>query len=190
MSKVRSPCTVCSTTIGICGLIAAPSWRGCTRSCASSGLDRLAPERDAAEHEAEGLPRRRPRAVEEGRGRGGRLAGVDPAAAVRLRRAVPSRQLQLQPVLAAAAARDQLLPRRPERVVDDRAEPKGAPGFDDEPAAPAEDRRGVVGRCHESGALTPVPAPARAEARPALPARATPPAPRAAPDPRAARPCA
>jgi hypothetical protein len=66
---------------------------------------------------------------------------------------VPSRQLQLQPVLAAAAARDQLLPRRPERVVDDRAEPKGAPGFDDEPAAPAEDRRGVVGRCHESGAL-------------------------------------
>src|SRR5256885_6179034 len=27
MSKVRSPCTVCSTTIGICGLIAAPSCR-------------------------------------------------------------------------------------------------------------------------------------------------------------------
>jgi hypothetical protein len=100
------------------------------------------------------------------------------------------RQLRLQPVLAAAAASDELLPRRPERVVDDRAEPKGALGFDDEPAAPADDRRDVVRRCHEGGALRRYLLRARAEARPALPAQATSPVARAAPDPRAARPCA
>src|SRR6266496_419929 len=32
MSKVRSPCTVCSTTIGICGLIAAPGFCAFRRS--------------------------------------------------------------------------------------------------------------------------------------------------------------
>jgi hypothetical protein len=84
---------------------------------------------------------------------GRRIAGVDPAAAARLRRGVLSRQFRLQPVLAAAAARDELLSRRPERVEDDRAEPKGALGFDDEPAAPTDDRRDVVRRCHEGGAL-------------------------------------
>src|SRR4029434_11320383 len=45
---------------------------------------------------------------------GRRLAGVDPAAAGRLRRGVLSRQLRLQRVLAAAAAPDGVLPRRPE----------------------------------------------------------------------------
>src|SRR4029453_9018410 len=121
---------------------------------------------------------------------GRRLAGVDPAAAGRRGRGVLSRQLRLQRVLAAAAARDELLPRRPEGVVDDRAEPKGALGFDDEPAAPADDRRDVVRRCHEGGALRRYLLRARAEARPALPAQATRPVARAAPDPRAARPCA
>jgi hypothetical protein len=66
----------------------------------------------------------------------------------------------------------------------------GALGFDDEPAAPADDRRDVVRRCHEGGALRRYLLRARAEARPALPAQATRPVARAAPDPRAARPCA
>src|SRR4029453_12937535 len=58
-----------------------------------------------------------------------RLAGVDPAAAGRLWRGVLSGSSGFNLYSLAAAARDELLPRRPERVVDDRDGPKGALRF-------------------------------------------------------------
>ena len=125
---------------------------GVTRAPAMLALDHAPPERDLADDGANRLAQRAATLDVPGR-RLDRGGGVEAAVAVGLRRSMQGWKGRSPPVGVSVAEGERLVPRQPDAAVDGRAEEDAAPAWDEEPAAPADDRLGVVGEVRGLGPL-------------------------------------
>src|SRR5512132_705684 len=122
---------------------------------AAGALDDPAPEGDRADDPVD-AERLRPRAsLEVGRGLVGLPRRVDAAAAAATGREVLRASAPREGKCTVETARDELVARGPERVVDNASKPEALALLHDEPGAPADDRLNVIGCCaHGVGTLS------------------------------------